>query len=336
MLLSKSRTLLIATATLSIMLASWGARSAMGSPETFVATAADAAVLLHLLETPNGHLTGWYKQVTLSGDGAIDEQDAAITGETDGRTIIISLKPDGLTRVSLTFSGTLSGDILNLTGSPGLALLLHRSGESSFREQVALLQARAGQLITTRRHEEEAIRTATVAISFMTHLRDLITNLDAFVARADPKLNELISSVERYRTIAQRLASDFARHSLEGTRGDTLARPRISEELSQAEKSSTQIHVIVENSHRDFLIASANLTRQVDDAVRGCETKPGRSVAGILSPRDYTSLCQALFDGAKQFRYESRRLRTAYLNAELAWQLEQGRELELGREAPTR
>ncbi len=70
---------------------------------------------LQLVRTPDNHLTGQLITSLLKTDGEIERRSMALTGAVDGENV--SLTGGGLFGLSpTTFSGTIEGDTLTLTG----------------------------------------------------------------------------------------------------------------------------------------------------------------------------------------------------------------------------
>src|SRR5260370_38257914 len=86
-----------------------------GISGTYVGQGQNIAVLVQLVET-GGQLTGRYEQVVLKPDGKLERMNAAVTGASDGRTVVVTIKPTELLSGTITASGTLEGSTLHLAG----------------------------------------------------------------------------------------------------------------------------------------------------------------------------------------------------------------------------
>src|SRR5262249_31543369 len=106
---------------------------------TYVGKDAKTAVLLQVVRTPDSQLRGRYEQIVLQPDGKLARLSAAVTGASDGRTVVVTIKATE-SSPEITASGTVDGSVLHLNGSgPGanLELTFIKSEEADFRSHVA-------------------------------------------------------------------------------------------------------------------------------------------------------------------------------------------------------
>src|SRR6185437_448516 len=295
---------------------------------TYVGSATNAAFLLQMVETSDGRVTGRYEQVLVRPDGTFDALNAAITGATDGQTVVLTLRPNGLLTESITASGTFDGSRLHLTGTNALALNLQKSDEAHFRNQVALLAGWGRQIKEARAREEARARAAKFEADFLNHVRDLTQRMNSLVMHTDARLKAFASDEQRYRAITERMRKALAREqSIYGDGQRAVARSQISVWMSQAEIASNQIHIAVDNSAQNFKIGMRQLTRDVIDTAQGCHRANSESISAGTD--DYNSVCLALLHGMKAFQEESKALETAYAHVESVWNNEHGQQVEL-------
>jgi hypothetical protein len=76
-----------------------------GVSATYVAGSEDSAILLQVVQTADGQLTGRYEQVVLQNGGKVARMVALVTGASDGHTIVVNIKPTELLSGSITASG---------------------------------------------------------------------------------------------------------------------------------------------------------------------------------------------------------------------------------------
>ena len=87
-----------------------------GISGTYVARGADSAFLVQIVETAGGQLTGRYEQTFLAPGGKLERTIEAITGASDGQTVVVTIKPTEPLSTGVTASGTVIGSILHLSG----------------------------------------------------------------------------------------------------------------------------------------------------------------------------------------------------------------------------
>jgi hypothetical protein len=90
---------------------------AEGISGTYVGAGSNSAFLIQLVETTGGQLTGRYEQTVRQPDGNLDQMNASIVGASDGRTVVLTIKPTELLSGSITASGTAKASQLHLSGS---------------------------------------------------------------------------------------------------------------------------------------------------------------------------------------------------------------------------
>ena len=80
---------------------------ANGISGTYVGKGDNIAVLIQIVQTNDGNLTGRYEQVVLQPNGKIDDMNAAIVGATDGQTVAVTINPNGFLTGNIVVSGTI-------------------------------------------------------------------------------------------------------------------------------------------------------------------------------------------------------------------------------------
>src|SRR5258708_37456587 len=83
---------------------------------TYVGKGSNAAILVQIVGTSDGHLTGRYEQVVLQANGALADTNATIIGAIDGQTVVVTIKPAEFLSGTIAASGTIEGSFLHLTG----------------------------------------------------------------------------------------------------------------------------------------------------------------------------------------------------------------------------
>src|ERR1700730_5902680 len=116
---------------------------------TYVGKGSNAAFLVQIVGTSDGHLTGRYEQVVLQPTGDLADTNSNIAGAANGRTVVVTIKPAEFLSGSIVASGTFDGRMLHLTGGgngSNLVLNLIRADEADFRAQVTTLANQGRQI----------------------------------------------------------------------------------------------------------------------------------------------------------------------------------------------
>ena len=128
---------------------------------TFVGAGSDGAYLIQMVRSADGTLTGRYEQLVVQTTGQLNDTDAAITGASDGRTVVITIKPNTLFSGSFSASGTFDGQILHLKGGNGSFVMdLIKGDDTAFQAQVAKLKEQASQIRQAQASTERAGKLA--------------------------------------------------------------------------------------------------------------------------------------------------------------------------------
>jgi hypothetical protein len=64
----------------------------LGGSGTYVGTVTNPAILIQVVQTGEGQLTGRWEQSILLPSGKVQVENAQITGASDGTTVVLTLK----------------------------------------------------------------------------------------------------------------------------------------------------------------------------------------------------------------------------------------------------
>jgi len=211
-----------------------------GISGTYVGRGSNSVFLVQLVETNGGQLTGRYEQTLLQPNGKLEQMNASITGASDGRTVVVTIKPTELLSGSFTASGTIEGSALHLSGGgygSTLTLNLTKSEESAFRSLVEDLTNQSHQIIATRALQEEADRRAKAQADLLTLVKNLTQKMTTFSATTDGALRKFAPVEERYKAITEWMRAAHARQrSIYGDGQASVARSQIGVSINQAGK----------------------------------------------------------------------------------------------------
>ena len=129
------RVISVISTCVAILLVSCGRPDASG---LYVYASDRNVVLLQLVETKDGTVTGRLEHVTVTADGTVNYRSSAVDGVASGRELMF--KPASAWYAGLAATGTFSSNGLTLTGM-GRTLDAQRSSLDEYRAAVAHLQS---------------------------------------------------------------------------------------------------------------------------------------------------------------------------------------------------
>src|SRR5579859_7214861 len=146
-----------------------------------------AVLWLQIVRTPDNQLTGQLAANVLKQDGTIEQNSVAVSGAVDGENVTIQgSRFFGLE--SFVLSGTLSGDVLTLTGAQSVPLTFTRSTSSEFQARVSELNARSQSVIHAKAAAQSQLRTLEAQRRFVSEVDNLIGRMQQFDSQADVHL----------------------------------------------------------------------------------------------------------------------------------------------------
>ncbi len=288
-----------------------GGANASGISGTYFGRGDDAAFMVQLVESADHKITGRYAQVVLAKSGAIKQIDAAVSGTTDGRIIVLTITPTELLSASLTTSGTTDGSTLNVTGSlygQTLTLNLHRADEAEFPRAVAALNVRALEVASAKAHA-----------SMMARIERLNSSITAFAGKVDETSKRLASSQyeKKYRDVTDWMRAAHARQrSILGDGQAFVARSQLGVAINQASIQADQLHLEMDSLLGEVVHERDELIRQNADTFNLC--RQVRTGGG--SEPDIKEACDKLAHSVDAAKSKAEILIKEAAAAETVWQ----------------
>jgi hypothetical protein len=288
-----------------------GASSLSG---TYVGTGPDIAVLLQLVDSGGGQLTGRYEQVKLSSlEPKINRFDAAVKGNVDGETIVIEVKPAELLSRTFIMSGAVASATLRLTGGGNgstFSLNLLRSSEEAFNSQVAALANQVSQ-----------INAARALASDSKELEAISQRMAAFNLRASNELKKIPPFEERFQMQTKAMESALAKQRSLFPADSVAVRTQINGAIYRAGGESFQLHGALQSTRADFEARSVAILNQANALEKKCQSPI--SIDEKSEPaRTWKSICAQLPSIASNFRTQATQMLTSFVHAETTWQEE--------------
>lgn len=284
-----------------------------GISGTYVGKAPDVTVLVQVVQTAGGRLTGRYEQTVLEPSGQLKRAIASITGASDGHIVVVSIKPTELLSGSITASGTVEGSMLHLSGGGSetkFEWTLTRTDEATYRSQVADLQDRAHRIIEGHAEADRIAR-----------LIELTDSLLTYSTTAEAQLEKFPPVEQRYRAITELMNAALARQrTIYGSGQASVARSQIGVAINQTAIETVQLHGSVHNSYQDTsnkVRALNKVTLEFTQLCRSAESK---------QPTELHTACLQFFAAAKKFTPTMDALERAFIQAEKVWVEESGKQ----------
>ncbi len=237
-------------------------------------------------------------QVVLQAGGKIERMNAALTGASDGRTVVLTIKPTELLSGTMTASGTLEGSVLHLTGGgygTNLNLALVKSDEGEFRTLLATLTERSNEIIADRVRREAVERQSKLQTDQLAHLQGLTERVAAFPPRADAVLGRLSPIEQQYEAITAQVQNYLTQDRMLRFLPDPYAtRGRLSVAMNQGTNATDQLHNGVQSVQNDFTMNIVPLMKMVAEAQQFCQR-------AMSPPGDIRTACLNLNRAAAQF-----------------------------------
>jgi hypothetical protein len=208
----------------------------------YLASDKSAMVWLQVVRTPDNHLTGQIAANVLKPDGTIEQNSVSITGAVDGENVTIQgSRFFGLE--SFVLSGTLSGNVLTLTGAQSVPLTFKRSTPAEFQAKVAALHARSQSIIQAKAVAQAQQRSFQAQADFVLQIDQLIPRMAQFESEADVHLGRFPGAEKAYEGITARVGEYVARErQLAGNPNAAVARGQLSVAANQASIQTDQMH----------------------------------------------------------------------------------------------
>jgi len=209
---------------------------------SYLASDNSSVVWLQVVRTPDNHLTGQIAANVLKPDGTIEQNSASITGAVDGENVTIQgSRFFGLE--SFVLSGTLSGNVLTLTGAQSVPLTFTRSTPAEFQAKVAALNARSQSIIQAKAVAQAQQRTFQAQTNFVSQIDQLTRRMVQFDSDADVHLGRFPGAEKAYEGITARVGEYVARErKLAGNPNAEGARGQLSVAANQASIQTDQMH----------------------------------------------------------------------------------------------
>jgi hypothetical protein len=306
-------------------------RSISGS---YLAGDKSATVWLQVVRTPDNHLTGQMAANVLKPDGTIEQNSASITGAVDGDNVTIQgSRFFGFE--SFVFSGTLSGNVLTLTGAQSTPLTFTRSTPAEFQAKVAELNAQSKSIIQAKAAAQTQLGTLEAERQFVAKIDRLIGRMQQFNSQADVHLRRFPSAEKAYEGITAKVGAYVARErQLAGNPNAEVTHGQLSVAANQASMQTEQMHSQGESLQSSL---ETNIKPMADQATafeQQCHAVSQNS--GNLTPEEIQNVnaaCGRLESAVTLFRQKFSAMSAGLADLEQVYQREQNTQQGLIKES---
>lgn len=308
---------LAVVATWLVML---GAASAAGLTGTYVACSDMGAVLVQVVVTSDGRVTGRFEQSLVTDKGTVETRTAFLNGAADGPSAILTLTTEKFLGGSTSVSAALSGEELVLTAK-GTDLRLRRGSMDGYREALTGLAQSA-----------EIVREAHDEAAALEQLRAFNVAAKAFAAETVDRLARFAPTEAAFRDATDRMRRGLAKErGIVGGDEASVARSQLSVAISQTEVEASATYGRVEAAKQSFASRASGLLQQWEGASTLC------SNLGTLRNPDslpeWKSACADAEENSRVFQSHTRAMRDAFASIEAVWSQQHAMMVEIIRAA---
>lgn len=255
---------------------------------TYAAKDAGGLVMVDLVQSENGALTGRLEALSVKPDGQVSDDTAGLTGMRDKDAVSLSIKANSFLSVTKQLSASIDGGSLTVTFPGASALKLDRVSMSQFVADATALRTAAAEKakqVMAQQQAAEAARKAGAQLqadeqrrhSEQEQLADYLPKLagamDGFAASAS-RLNESGPKVvASYDHVTKGMEELLTREqSVAGQDRYVVMRGQMSVALSQRSIGTDQFHNDVERRSRDLTNAIGQIETGIQAALTRCQS----------------------------------------------------------------
>jgi hypothetical protein len=297
---------------------------------SYLASDNSAVVWLQVVRTPDNHLTGQIAANVLKPDGSIEQNSVPIAGAVDGENVTIQgSRFFGLE--SFVLSGTLSGNVLTLTGAQSIPLTFTRSTPAEFQVKVAALNARSQSIIQAKAVAQARQRTFQSQANFVLQVDQLTRRMAQFDSEADVHLGRFPGAEKAYEAITARVEGYVARErQYAGNPNASVMRGQLSVAANQAAIQTEQMHYQGESLQSSLETNVKPMADQATAFEQQCHAVSQNS--GNLTPEEVQNVnatCGRLESAVTPFRQKFSAVSTGLAHLEQVYQDERGKQQQL-------
>lgn len=297
-----------------------GAVTAAGLTGSYVARSDMGAVLVQLVETSDGRVTGRFEQSLVTERGAVETKVASLNGSADGPTAVMTLTAEGFLRGSATVSVALAGDELTLTAT-GMDLRLRIGDVDEYRSALTGLALSA-----------EIVRQGLAEGKALDELRSFNAAAAKFSTETTDRLARFGPTEAAFKDATERMWKGLAKErGIIGADEASVARSQIVVAMSQTEVEASSAYGRVQDAKQSFANGATGLLQQADKVRGRCD-----DLGTLRSPDtlpEWQSACAEAEARLATLQSHIGSMQKAFTSIEAVWEEQHGAMVELIRAA---
>lgn len=297
-----------------------GAVSAAGLTGTYVTRSDTAAVIILLVQTGDGRVTGRLEQSLVTDKGTVETKAASLNGAADGSTAVLTLAAEQFLGGAATVSATLTGDQLLLTGK-GIDLRLRAGDVDEYRSALTAL-ALSAEISRQSRAEAKALE----------ELRTFNTAAKTFATETVDRLARFSPTEATFRDATERMRKGLAKvRSIIGGDEASVARSQIAVAMSQTEVEASAAYGRVQAAKQSFASGASGLLQQADKVRGRCD-----DLGTLRNPDslpEWQSACSSAEANLQTLQSHIGSMQQAFSSIEQVWAKQHGEMVNLIRAA---
>ena len=308
----------------------------------YVATGPNLIWFLQLVETPNHHLTGRFEESALKPDGTIQRITAPVTGDVNGKNIVMTLRPLAPLPIDVTASGTINfGQISLILGAWGYSgqSTFEKSDMAAFQTKLADLNARSRTLLAAqaaaqaRQREAEARqRVAETQSKQVAEMRQFLTQAATIKTAFNDRMKSFPEWEQRYQAITDKMRAYLEREQqIPIDWRSAPARSQLSVTIGQGPIASDQMHIEIETHHQALETTRGNLARSFDTLRQMCRLAHENTPANPIPPDqfEWNETCLLALAAEPNLNAQADKLAAGYQHVEAVYQQEMARQKQI-------
>ena len=282
---------------------------------SYVGVSEAAAIMIQLVETPDGQVSGHYEALNFAAGGQLVDRTATLDGAAHAGVLVVRIRvSDG--RSPISASGSVSGGALHIAAgtAPGdLNLTLRLGDEAAFNATAAALHQQAAQLASAQAEQRRVQEQVKSASDFLAAAGAFAVKQERYADEAGRFASAYPDISRRYAAFTQAMQAGLNRErSIVGNGQANLERGQVAMTIRQAAMEAKLFHSQVIARHNDDGMKLNQLAQQSADTRQRCGP-----------PNAEVSTCVSLAASTNRLSSRTRDLQVAFDASEGVWR-EQG------------
>jgi len=280
---------------------------------TYVGIYADAAILLEIVQTEDGKVTGNFSSAIIDKkSGRVADAALSVTGSVNDDHVAFEFKRLTPPMVTLSFGGTIKDGAMKIhtdAGNGGQLFKFElRLGQvSEFEAQAKKLRDQSQAYLTAKAEADRKRESEKKEQETLSNINLVLANINAFHDRVEKTLPEFPKSKAHCAQITADMTETLEK---ERKAGSWSERSKIAYNLAVSAELGGPTQQVL-NSLSSFKQTFATAARDIQIAF----DRLSKTCAGTKGRDNFTSSCESLNAASKQFHDDNHRFTTALFDA---------------------